>query len=236
MAAVADPGLALIFGAETWRGTPMLVMEFLERGSLADRLRQGPLPVEEALALGARIAGALEVLHQAGILHRDIKPSNIAFTGAGAAKLLDFGLARMLDSERGDAAEREEGETQGTGLSGEETLTQTLRTSAGHLIGTPLYMSPEATMGHSPDPSFDLWGLSLVLYEAIAGRHPLAGENRSGTRNRILEARVADLREARPECSAEVAELFQKALHRRAAYRFQTASALGRRLKELMRG
>jgi len=234
MAAVADPALALIFGAETWRGTPMLVLEFLEQGNLADRLARGRLPVAETLALGARLAGALEVLHRAGILHRDIKPSNIGFSGAGAAKLLDFGLARMLESEREERGGGGGPDAEGGGLSGEDTLTRTLRTSAGHLIGTPLYMSPEATLGHSPDPSFDLWGLCLVLYEAIAGRHPLAGEHRSGTRDRVVAAKFPDLRELRPDCPEEVADFFKQALHRRVTYRPRTASELGRRLRELL--
>ena len=99
------PNLALIFAAESWHGMPMLVVEFLEGGSLADRLRGGRrLPLTEVLALGVSLSDGLEHLHAAGILHRDIKPSNIGYTAAGQPKLLDFGLARILDDSHRSGA------------------------------------------------------------------------------------------------------------------------------------
>jgi eukaryotic-like serine/threonine-protein kinase len=233
MAAVAHPGLALIFGAETWRGTPLLVLELLEGGSLGDRLRERRLTVGETLGLGAALCAAVGVLHRAGILHRDIKPSNIGYTRDGQPKLLDFGLARILEGDREPLPGGGAGLAEGSGLSQDETLTETLRTSDGHLIGTPLYMSPEATLGETPDPSFDLWALSLVLWEALTGKHPFTGENRSGTRDRILAARLPELRELRPECPQPVAAFFDSALHRRASRRPPSADEMGRRLAAL---
>lgn len=233
MAAVAHPGLALIFGAETWRGTPLLVLELLEGGSLGDRLRERRLAVGEVLELGIALSAAVAVLHRAGILHRDIKPSNIGYTRDGQPKLLDFGLARILESDREAVDGGAPTLDVDPAVSQGETLTETLRTSDGRLVGTPLYMSPEATLGETPDPSFDLWALALVLWEALTSRHPFADANRSGTRDRILAAHLPDLRELRPECPERVAEFFASALHRRPSRRPPTADELGRRLAVL---
>ena len=100
MAAVAHPNLAMIYGVEFFRGVPMLVVEYLAGGTLADRLRRGPLPWPDALALGATLAEVVDRMHVAGILHRDIKPSNVGFTAEGVPKLLDFGLARAIEAVR----------------------------------------------------------------------------------------------------------------------------------------
>src|SRR3989442_1295016 len=96
MAALSHTNLALIFGAETWRGTPLLIVEYLEAGTLADRLRRGPLPVAEVTNLGMALADGLTRVHNAGLLHRDIKPSNIGFTADGVPKLFDFGVAKIV--------------------------------------------------------------------------------------------------------------------------------------------
>src|SRR5262249_29235290 len=103
-AKVTHRNLALILGAEVWRGRPMLVFEYLERGTLAERLRNmGPLEVAEALALTINIAGALRSVHDAGLVHGDVKPSNIGFNGAGVPKLLDFGVASLISASRAAA-------------------------------------------------------------------------------------------------------------------------------------
>ena len=97
MATVTHAGLAHIYGIESWRGRPFLVVEFLAGGTLADRLRQGPVPAAEAVSVTAALAEALAALHAAGSLHGDVKPSNIGFTSDGSPKLLDFGLSREMD-------------------------------------------------------------------------------------------------------------------------------------------
>ena len=173
MAAVQHRNLAFIYGAETWRGTPLLIVEYLEGGTLADRLRSGALPVTDIVATGRSLAAALESLHTAGILHRDIKPSNIGFARDGTPKLLDFGLARF-------------------GV--EEAATR-------HIIGTPLYMCPEALRGAQPEAAFDLWSLAIVLYECLAGAHPLKS---AGT--------IPDVRTLRPDCPDALARLLARAL------------------------
>jgi hypothetical protein len=174
MASFSHPNLALIFGAEVWQGQPLLVIEYLPGGTLADRLRRGPLGVRKAINLGIAMASVLEAIHQAGILHRDIKPSNIGFTADGIPKLLDFGLARLISSAADVAARRPPPAVRARrawARVGSEQLTARSVTD-GFVRGTPLYMSPEAAEGQSPDSSFDLWSLNIVLYEAIFGRHP----------------------------------------------------------------
>ena len=99
MAAVTHPAVAQIHGVESWRGRPFLVVEFLAGGTLEDRLRDGPIAPAQAVALAARLAGALAALHEKGFLHGDVKPSNIGFTAEGAPKLLDFGLAHAVDGD-----------------------------------------------------------------------------------------------------------------------------------------
>ncbi|HUR33581.1 MAG TPA: serine/threonine-protein kinase [Vicinamibacterales bacterium] len=176
MATVTHPNLALIFGAETWRDTPFLVVEFLEGGTLADRLATGPLPVREALALCATLAGVLDRIHAAGILHRDIKPSNIGFAADGTAKLLDFGLARLLDDSSANSVDdRMTGPTAAWAPLASRHMVPTAPYSQSYLAGTPLYLSPEAIAGEVPDASFDLWSLGIVLYESLTGRPPFTG-------------------------------------------------------------
>ena len=102
MAAASHPAVAEIYGIESWRGRPFLVVEFLPRGTLADRLRRGPVPAPSAVAISVRLADALATLHEAGFLHGDVKPSNVGFTWNGSPKLLDFGLAREMDDPGGE--------------------------------------------------------------------------------------------------------------------------------------
>lgn len=195
-AAVTHPHLALIYGAESWRGVPVLVMEYLAGGTLADRIKKGPLPVHEVLALGATLAGALEALHAHGILHRDIKPTNIGFAQDGQPKLLDFGVAQMLDDvEHGSPVDSQ--------------FARPDLTDTGTLLGTPLYLPPEAMEGAAPDRERDVWALGVAIYEAIAGRHPLR-ETRE--LSRALRNGFQDVRDLRPDCPADVASLLGQVL------------------------
>jgi eukaryotic-like serine/threonine-protein kinase len=226
MASVLHPNLATIYGAEEWHDTPLLIVEYLEGGTLHDWLARGPLPVDETLDLGIMLADVLDRVHGSGVLHRDIKPSNIGYTADGVPKLLDFGLAAMLDRSKGpdaaaavvpaDPAELAE---RFRDLQASCTLTIT-----NQVVGTPLYLSPEALAGAPPQESFDLWSLHMVLYEAIAGRHPFAGRSITQVVEAIQHTPVPDVRDVRPECPAAVAAFLNDALSLVAARRPLAAS------------
>jgi len=223
MATAPHPNLAMIFGVESWRGAPLLVVEYLEGGTLADRLPRGPLPVDDAAALGIVLADVLDRLHASGILHRDIKPSNIGYTRDGEPRLLDFGIASMLDEP--DAAP--------SGEPADGSPAETKLTGVDQMPGTPLYLSPEAIDGAPPDPAFDLWSLSLVLYEAIGGQHPFRAPTVDGVFDNIRHAEIPDLRTVRPSTPAAAATLFARALSRDPAERPRTAAELRNWLQRL---
>ena len=161
MATVTHGAVAQIYGIESWRGQPFLVAEHLSGGTLADRLARGPLPGLRAVAVTTALAEALAALHEAGYLHGDVKPSNIGFTSNGSPKLLDFGLARLVD----DAAP----------LAG----------------GTLPYLSPEVLSGRPAGEADDVWSLCVVLYEMASGRHPFTGAGRDEVTDRIRHQRLA---------------------------------------------
>lgn len=207
MAAVTHRNLAIIHGAESWRGRPMLICEFMTHGTLAARLTDGPLPITTAIDLGIALAEALEVIHDAGLLHRDIKPSNIGFGHAGVPKLLDFGLVHILTktTER-DACPSELAETRGAD-SGLSNLSVTRS-----LVGTPLYLSPEAILGNPPTTAFDLWSLNVLLLEAITGQHPFRGRTVEETFDRVRMGNLAESRAAVAKLSPATAAYFDRAL------------------------
>ena len=155
MAGLSHANLATILGQESWRGTPILVCEYLSGGTLQQRLARGPIAAADAVGIAARLLEALEYMHGEGVLHRDIKPSNIAFTRDKTPKLLDFGLAGLLEHAQ---------------LSSPGARSVQATAPAGTLA----YLPPDAFAGSAPTAQFDLWALAVVLFEAIAGRHPFA--------------------------------------------------------------
>ena len=224
-AAVVHPGLAAIFGLETWEGTPLLIQEFLEGGTLSDRLRGGALQVEEVLAAGHSVALALHRIHTLGILHRDVKPSNIGFTAEGSAKLLDFGIAQLredLRPEPNPAAIEDPS-------AWDATAWMALETPRGEIAGTLTYLSPEAIGGGDPHPTFDLWSLCVVLYEALTGENLFFGRV-DQVLDAIRSAKVPDLRKQVEGCPDAVAEFFLRELHGDRGRRSQNGKELARRL------
>ena len=194
MAAVRHRHLATIFGAEEWHDVPLLVVEYLEGGTLADALARGPRPLPDVLQMGIALADVLDRMHGAGLLHRDVKPSNIGFTADGEPRLLDFGLAAVLDAPSATRAPT------------------SARPDAQPVVGTPLYLSPEALAGAPPAGSFDLWSLHVVIYEALAGRHPWRGQPVPDVVWGTPRTALPDVRALRPECPAAVAAYLVEAL------------------------
>jgi len=219
MAAVTHPNLAVVYGVETWRGVPFVIEEYLPGGTLADRLVDGPIAIPAALDLGLTLVDVLGRLHDRGIVHRDVKPGNIGFTQAGMLKLLDFGVAQLVqaaesaseDTTRGGDARRH-------------------RDRAHAVVGTPAYMSPEALLGQPPRPAFDLWSLSVVLYEALTGIRPFPGPIDGMVVMPELAAPPGTLREDVPP---EVDAFFAQAFSREPAARHADAGAVEKELRAL---
>jgi len=235
-AAVSHPHLAPVFGMENWQGMPLLIMELLEGGTLAQRIMRERLAPREIVDLGIAMAGALAQLHAAGILHRDVKPSNIGYTRDGVPKLMDFGIARV----RLELAEEEEEEEETQDLSlGDDDAFPPRWSAIGEnfpgrfrFAGTLAYLSPEAVRGEPADASFDLWGLAIVLYECLLGRKVFAGSQQQIV-SRIRAGVVPDFSQVCPEHDGTLGEFFREALHRSLARRPQTAEAMRRRLEEV---
>lgn len=229
MAMVTHPNLAVIHGIETWREIPFLVEEYLAGGTLAGRLSSSRPSLAETVQLGITLADALEQLHAGRILHCDIKPSNIGFTQRGVVKLLDFGLARLL---REVSPPSEVLTTESPGL--EHGLVAV--STNGVFAGTPHYMSPEAVRGEPPSPAVDVWGLSVVLYEAIAGRRPFDGNTGPQIFASILASRRPDLAAVCPSCPPPVASLFGRLLSLDPDVRPRDSGTLRRQLQALHPG
>jgi hypothetical protein len=219
MAAVSHANLAVIHGIETWNGLPFLVEEYLAGGTLAVRLRNGPLSMIETLDLGITLADLLAELHAGGIVHCDLKPGNIGFTKQAVVKLLDFGLARVLkDLGATDSA---------------PTTDIVLPMATPGIAGTPPYMSPEAARGERPQPSFDLWALGVVLYQALCGRLPFEGRDATSILARVTADPPPPIMEWRPDVPHDISAFIERALDRNPARRPSDSAAFAAALREL---
>lgn len=227
---VVHPGLASIFGLETWRGTPMLIQEYLAGGTLADRIVRGPQDPTFVLQTGMAVASTLEAIHSKGILHRDVKPSNIGFTPEGVPKLLDFGVARMRHDLRQDLPSHVEGADSQPDW---ETTWMEIETEAGQVTGTLSYLSPEAINGAEPHPTFDLWSLCVVLYESLIAKNLFPGGLAQVIEN-IRLAKIPNLRDRLPDCPEALAEFFARELAHDRRRRAQSGRELNRRLGRVL--
>ena len=175
LASLNHLNIAAIHGIEEAEGTRALVLELVEGPTLADRIRKGPIPLDEALPIAQQIAEALEAAHEAGVIHRDLKPANIKVREDGTVKVLDFGLAKAL---AGDALDAD--------LSQSPTVTAA-GTQKGVILGTAAYMSPEQARGKPLDKRTDIWSFGCVLFEMLTGRTAFSGETLSDTIANVLE-------------------------------------------------
>jgi Tol biopolymer transport system component len=174
LASLNHPHIGAIHGLDEADGTRFLVLEFVDGGTLADRILRGRLPVDEALAVALQVADALEAAHERGVVHRDLKPANIMLTADGRVKVLDFGLAKFGAGGGGEAGGAAQDSTQSP------TLTS-VNTQAGIVLGTAAYMPPEQARGRATDKRSDVWAFGCVLYEMLAGRRAFAGEDATDT-------------------------------------------------------
>jgi eukaryotic-like serine/threonine-protein kinase len=216
------PHICQLYDIGSHNGTDFLVMEFLEGETLADKLRNGGLPLAEVFRIGIDVAEALAVAHRSGIVHRDLKPGNIMLT-AGGAKLMDFGLAKPQGAQSA---------TSGSGaappsftavatLSGPSPLSPL--TTAGSIVGTIQYMAPEQIEGKEADARSDIFAFGAVLYEMAAGKRPFSGKSQISMASSILESDPAPISGIKPNTPPAFEHVVTTCLQKNPEERYQSA-------------
>ena len=227
LASLNHPHIAHIYGVESFAGAvggpqSALVMEMVDGEDLAQRIARGPVPLDEALAIARQIADALATAHEQRIVHRDLKPANIKIRPDGVVKVLDFGLAKAVETGSGTAA----------AIINAPTLTSPVAmTGAGTIVGTAAYMSPEQARGRSVDRRADVWAFGCVLYEMLTGRRPFDGTE-------VTDLLAAVIRDAPrfealpPDVPASIRRLLRRCLEKDPAARLDSMRAARLELDE----
>jgi serine/threonine protein kinase/Tol biopolymer transport system component len=210
LASLSHPNIAAVYGLEETPSGTALVMELVEGDDLSTRLRQGALPLVEALRIAHAIAEALEWAHEHGVIHRDLKPGNIKVTHDGRVKVLDFGLAKALDSA--PAASSSDAEHSPT--------ISLAATRAGIILGTAAYMSPEQASGKPVDKRADVWSFGVVLFEMLSGHRLFDGETVSHTLADVLRAGI-DWQQLPASTPPAVRQLLERCLDRDIRHRLR---------------
>src|SRR5205807_2466818 len=221
--ALNHPNLLTIHEIGDEGGAHFIATEYVDGETLRTILKRGPMEIDKALDVAQQMAFALTAAHGAGIVHRDIKPENIMVRHDGILKILDFGLAKLLEDHAREMVDYEA-----------DTRALVL-TDPGSVLGTPAYMSPEQARGLDLDARTDTWSLGVVLYEMLAGRPPFRGETNSHTVVSILETEPPLLSKFAPDTPAELQRIVRKALTKDRDSRYQTARDLMIDLKSLRR-
>jgi len=207
LASLNHPRIATLYGVEESAGRHFLVMELVEGETLADRLQRGAMPVADALAVAQQIAEALEAAHECGVIHRDLKPANVKVTPDEQVKVLDFGLAKAIESEQ----------------SAVDTNSPTLSmraTQMGVILGTAAYMSPEQAKGARVDHRSDIFSFGVVLYEMLAGRRPFQGDTAGDVLASVI-VRDADLDSLPAAVPLRLRDLLRRCLEKQPKRRWQ---------------
>jgi len=214
LASLNHPNIAHIYGLEEADGVQALVMELVEGPTLADRISQGPIPIDEALPIAKQIAEALEAAHEQGIIHRDLKPANIKVRSDGTVKVLDFGLAKALEPASGASLD----------ATASPTITSpALMTGAGVLLGTAAYMSPEQARGKAIDTRADIWAFDCVLYEMLTGNPAFPGEDIAEILGGVMRAEP-DWTSLPASTPAAIRLLLRRCLEKNPARRYHAAA------------
>jgi serine/threonine protein kinase/dienelactone hydrolase len=211
LARLSHPNIAAVFDVGEQDGVDYIVMECVPGQSLSEKLKSGLLPTKETVSLAVQVAGALEEAHEQGVIHRDLKPSNIMVTPKGHVKVLDFGLAKLLDPIGTPEVTLSFAETRGP-------------------VGTVLYMSPEQAEGKEVDSRTDLWSLGVVLYESLVGRQPFQGSSVVAILRAITGETPKSVRQLRPDAPQEMDRIVGHALEKDSSKRYQSASEMSRDL------
>jgi serine/threonine protein kinase/Tol biopolymer transport system component len=232
LASLNHPNIAAIYGLERSGGRAALVMELVDGPTLADRIAQGRVPIDEAVSIARQIADALDAAHEQGIIHRDLKPANIKVKPDGGAKVLDFGLAKAIEGpsklgpyERRLAPPRNDRRLTPTAYEGHvgaelappvDPLTITspaMMTGVGVILGTAAYMSPEQARGKAVDKRTDIWAFGCVLYEMLTGRCAFAADDVVATLAAVVKDQP-DWNALPPETPASLRRLLQRLLEK----------------------
>jgi len=232
--ALNHPNICTVYEIDEYDGQPFIVMELLEGETLRDRLRRTDhkgLPLSQVLDITVQICAGLQAAHDKGIIHRDMKPANVFLTDAGQAKILDFGLAKLVGSAgeiqldpRAPAAVQPHARP----LSLDKTLTGT-----GVAMGTAGYMSPEQVRGGKLDARSDIFSFGLVIYEMATGRRAFAGETAAVVHSAILNNSPVPMRELNSQLSPRLEGVINRALEKDREQRYQTCAELGADLRSL---
>jgi Tol biopolymer transport system component len=214
LAKLNHPRIAAVYDVGEQDGADYIVMELVEGDSLAVKLRAGALGIKQATAIALQVAEALEEAHEHGVIHRDLKPANVMITPNGNAKILDFGVAKML------------------ALGTDDTISLP---GTGEILGTPLYMSPEQALGRKVDERTDLWSLGVLYYESLAGRPPFRGSGTLAVLHAITGRPPAPLREIQPDLPPLAEHIVTRALEKDCELRYQRAADLRTDLQRLIR-
>jgi len=213
-----------IYGTEHWQGRHILVLEYIEGEDLQQRLEKGPIPVDDALPIALQIADALEVAHDQGVIHRDLKPANVKVTPDGAVKVLDFGLAKALDTADGDSD-----------ITNSPTLLASSPTVQGVILGTAGYMSPEQARGKRVDRRADIFAFGCVLYEMLSGTRGFTGDTISDTLASVLKEHP-DMEKLPADTPAAIRNLLERCLDKNPRQRLRDIGEARILIDQVIRG
>ncbi len=222
------PGICTVYAIEQHQGRPFIVMELIKGSTLAEKMSRQPFEVGQLLDFAVQIADALESAHSKGIAHRDLKPANLMVNDRGLVKILDFGLAKV--DATGTVARKGEEVSQLVTAVGSGPLT-----TAGTVMGTVYYMSPEQTRGQVTDARTDLFSLGAVLYQMATGELPFPGDTDAVVYEAILNRDPKALAAANPSMPPGLGPILDKALEKDRQLRYQTATDLKTDLLRLKR-
>jgi hypothetical protein len=210
VAQLSHPHVVMVIDAGEDGGHPYIVFEHVSGETLKDRVRRGPLPIGEAVAYAIEIGRALDAAHERQLVHRDIKPQNVLIDEEGRAKVTDFGIARSLE------------------------LDARQLTAAGRVVGTTDYVSPEQALGQDVTPQSDIYSLGIVLYELLAGEVPFKGESSVSVAMKHVREGLPDVQRRRPEVSAALAAVVERATCKDVANRYQSVREMVGDLEQVL--